>query len=373
MNKKMLTAAVIAACSSLAQAQSNVTIYGDIDQYVGYISSSSGNHVIGLNDGSILRSRLGFRETEELGNGYQAKFNLEQGLNANTGASADSNHLFDRQAWVGINTPAGEFRFGRQNTEILYVGGAIDYTERTTFGSVVNTFGVPSRYDNDISYKSPRIAGFQGSVHYALGEQAGGGLSQSAVMQLALDYTNGHYRAGYAGISAKPAPTGAVQTNIVYHNLYADYDYGPGKIYLAYVRSNNITANANGLTAGAILSNIANPNNLVAGTDKNANRYFNIYQISADYRLNPQVRIGALYGVIKDTSDNNAGAKGGNVGLFYDLSKRTTLYTFASVMTNQANAGFRFSGSAGPSANLAGADVNGQRLSGLQAGFLHKF
>ncbi|MFZ6846956.1 porin [Undibacterium sp. RuRC25W] len=373
MNKKIIAAAAIAACSSVSQAQSNVTIYGDIDQYIGYISSSSGKNVIGLNDGSILRSRLGFRGTEELGHGYQVKYTLEQGLNAGTGASADSNHLFDRQAWVGISTPVGEFRLGRQNTEIFYIGGAIDYTDRTTFGSVINTFGVPSRYDNDISYKSPRIAGFQGVAHYALGEQAGGGLSQSAVVQLALDYTNGPYRAGYAGLSAKPAPTGTVQEKIVYHNLYADYEYGSGKVYVAYVRSNNVTSNANGLTAGTILSNIANPNNLVAGTDKNAYRYFNIYQLSADYRISSQVRVGALYGVIKDTSDTSAGAKGGNIGVFYDLSKRTILYSFASVLTNQSNAGFRFSGSAGPTANLAGADVNGQRLSGVQAGVVHKF
>ena len=68
MNKKIIAAAVITACSSFAQAQSNVTVYGDIDQYVGYISSSSGNHVIGMNDGAILRSRLGFKGAEELGN-----------------------------------------------------------------------------------------------------------------------------------------------------------------------------------------------------------------------------------------------------------------------------------------------------------------
>jgi len=373
MKKKLIVAATLTACSYMAQAQNNVTIYGTVDQYIGYISSNSGAHIIGLNDGTLLRSRVGFRGVEELGNGYQAKFNLEQGLNADTGSSADAAHLFDRQAWVGINTPVGEFRLGRQNTEIQQIGGAIDYTERTTFGSIINSFGVPSRYDNDISYKTPRISGFQGSVHYALAEQAGGGISQSAIYQLALDYTAGPYRAGYAGIVAKPAPTGNIQEKIQYHNLYADYDYGPGKIYLAYVHSNNITSNANGLTAGSILSNIASPNNLIAGTDKNANRYYNIYQVSADYRLSPQLRIGALYGVIKDSSNGDAGAQGGNFGAFYDLSKRTTLYSFASVMTNDTNAGFRFSGSAGPSANLAGADVNVKRLTGFQAGVVHRF
>ena len=151
----------LAAFSATALAQttapSALTIYGDLDVYGGYIRSNSGAHVTGLNDGSILRSRLGFRGAEALAPGYEAKFNLELGLNADTGTGADTSRLFDRQAWVGINTPGGEFRVGRQNTEIFLIGGAIDYTERTTFGSIINTFGVPSRYDNDISYKTPRI------------------------------------------------------------------------------------------------------------------------------------------------------------------------------------------------------------------------
>ncbi|MFC3109275.1 porin [Undibacterium arcticum] len=379
MKKKFAVVCSLAACSAAAQAQSNVTLYGDLDEYLGYIHSSSGAHITGLNDGTSLRSRLGFRGVEDLGAGYQAKFQLESGFNADSGTQADSARFFDRQSWVGINTPVGEFRLGRQNTEIQQIGGAIDYTERTTFGSIVNTFGVPSRYDNDISYKSPRIAGFQGTVHYALAEQPGGGHAQSAIYQLAVDYTNGPYRAGYAGIAAKPAPATAanlathLDNKVQYHNLYADYDYGQGKVYLAYVRSNNITANASGLTAGTILSNVASPNNLFPGTDANARRYFNVYQVSADYRVAPQLRVGALYGVIKDKSGGDAGAKGGNVGAYYDMSKRTTLYGFANYMKNDANAGFRFSGSAGPSANLAGADINGKGLTGLQAGIIHRF
>ena len=56
-----------------------------------------------------------------------------------------------------------------------------------------------------------------------------------------------------------------------------------------------------------------------------------------------------------------------------DLSRRTTLYSFASYMKNQRNAGFRFLGSAAPSANLAGADINDRTLTGLQLGILHRF
>lgn len=373
MKIKLAGLCALAACSSFAQAQDNVTVYGSVDQYLGYISSSSGQHIVGLNDGAVLRSRLGFRGTEELGGGYQAKFNLEQGLNADTGTFADSTRMFDRQAWLGINTPVGEFRFGRQNTAIFYIGGAIDYTDRTTFGSIVNTFGVPSRFDNDISYKSPRIANFQAEAHYALTETAGESLGTRGVYQFGLDYTNGPYRAGYAGLTAKPVATATITDRVSYHNVYANYDYGSGKVYFAYVRSNNSTGNANGNNAATILSNISVPNNSFAGTNANAQRFYNIYQISADYRVSQQLRVGALWGKMNDTSGGSAGASGGNIGAYYDLSKRTTLYGFANYMKNEANAGFRFSGSAGPSANLTGADINGQRLTGLQAGIVHRF
>ncbi|MBK4736673.1 porin [Noviherbaspirillum pedocola] len=385
MKKKLCAYSVFCAlglAAASSHAQSNVTIYGDIDQYIGYIKSAGGHSIVGLNDGAILRSRLGFRGVEDLGGGLQAKFNLEQGLAADSGTAADSSRLFDRQAWVGLGTAnLGEFRLGRQNTEIFFIGGAIDYTERTTFGSIINTFGVPSRYDNDISYKSPRIAGFQFSAHYALKETTTEAAGQRGVGQLALDYSNGPWRFGYAGLAAKPASTAKFDNAVQYHNLYANWDYGKGKVYLAYVRSNNITgngaggvtANSNGLTAGTILSNVSIPNNSFNGNDPNVQRFYNVYQISADYRVTPQLRVGALWGTMIDTSGGDAGAHGGNVGAYYDLSKRTTLYGFANWMKNQPNAGFRFSGSAGPSANLAGADINGRNLTGLQAGILHRF
>ena len=374
MKKKNLALLVsLAACSVAAHAQSAVTIYGSLDQYLGYIHSNNGHSITGLNDGTLLRSRLGVRGVEELGGGYQAKFNLEQGIGADAGTQADSSRLFDRQAWAGINTPVGEFRLGRQNTEIFFIGGAIDYTDRTTFGSIINTFGVPSRYDNDISYKSPRLANFQFSAHYALKETGTEMSGRRGVYQLALDYTNGPWRAGYAGLASSPAATATIDRKVQYHNVYADYDYGKGKVYLAYVRSNNSTGNANGNNAAAILSNVSIPNNSFPGTDVNIGRFYNIYQVSADYRVSQQLRVGALWGTMIDTSGGDAGAHGGNFGAFYDLSKRTTLYGFANWMKNQPNAGFRFSGSAGPSANLAGADINGRFLTGLQAGILHRF
>jgi predicted porin len=374
MKTRIAAAVALLASTGMAQAQSALTLYGNFDEYIGYIHSSNGEHITGLNDGAILRSRLGVRGSEALGQGYEVKYNLEMGIAADTGAQADSSRLFDRQAWVGMNTPAGEVRVGRQNTEIFLTGGAIDYTERTTFGSVINTFGIPSRYDNDISYKSPRIAGLMLALHYALPENGGTTRGNRPVYQAALDYEKGPYRFGYAGFQATPnRVTATVPDKVSYQHLYANYKYDAGTVYLAFVRSNNSTANANGRNAATIVSNISVPNNYFAGTDPNAGRYYNIWQISADYRVTPALRIGALYGVMNDTSDGDAGARGANAGAYYAMSKRTTLYSFLSYLKNEANAGFRFSSSAGPSANLAGDAINGRRLTGLQLGILHRF
>lgn len=374
MNTRIAGALALLASAGMAQAQSALTLYGDVDEYIGYIHSSNGEHITGLNDGAILRSRLGVRGSEALGQGYEVKYNLEMGIAADNGAQADSSRLFDRQAWVGVNSPAGEVRIGRQNTEIFLTGGAIDYTERTTFGSVINTFGIPSRYDNDISWRTPRIAGLMLALHYALPENGGATRGNRPVYQAALDYEKGPFRVGYAGFQATPnRVTATVPEKVSYQHVYANYKYDAGTIYLAAVRSNNSTANANGRNAATIVSNISVPNNYFAGTDPNAGRYYNIWQISADYRLTPALRIGALYGVMHDTSGGDAGARGANAGAFYAMSKRTTLYSFLSYLKNQANAGFRFSSSAGPSANLAGDAINGKRLTGLQLGILHRF
>ena len=37
------------------------TLYGDFDEYLNYMRSSSGNHLFALEDGAFLRTRLGLK------------------------------------------------------------------------------------------------------------------------------------------------------------------------------------------------------------------------------------------------------------------------------------------------------------------------
>jgi predicted porin len=352
----------------------NVTLYGNVDYYLEYLKSSSGSRVIALQDGAYLRTRVGLKGDKELSSGYTGKFTLEQGLNDQTGAQADTTRLFDRQLWAGLATPVGEFRVGRQNTAVFYRGGDIDNTTRT-LGSVINAFGVPSRYDSDMAYLSPRLAGFMLETHYSLQGAAANQTTGQGVYQLAVDYLNGPFKGGYAGVHGRPPAGSVVGDTIRYDNWFSNYNYGKGKVYLAYVRSNN-----NSTTPGSpgTLNNggspLGNTGALITGTDAGALTYYHIYQASVDYQITEKVRVGGLYGRIRDESGTGKNADGWAIATYYDIFKDTMLYFLVDSINNDPNAGFRPAGSAGLTKTFtAASDVNGQTIRGVQVGFVYKF
>ncbi len=366
----------------LKTASSSFMVYGDVDIYGNHMRSSSGAKINALQDGALLRSRLGFAGTKDFGSGYGAAFTLETGFNATNGTQADqpnanatglttSGRLFDRQAWAGLtSTTYGEFRVGRQNTDIQSQGNYIDYTERN-LGSVVNSFGVPSRYDGDIAYISPRIAGVQVVAHYAIG---GGGQQNTStfnqgVMQFRADYVTGPIRVAYSGLVAK-APNGAAHGNeIFYHSVYANYDWGQGTVYAAFVHSNNGGGALNN-TGGNEIGNIPT---VVNGANATGNTAYDIYQVSADYRMTSTLRLGGLYGKIKDTVNSSGSASGWSVGAFWQAFSNVTLYSLLDQIDNNSTGAFGLAGSAGLTKNFSGANLVGQRITGMQVGGLLRF
>ncbi len=365
----------------LKTAGGSFMVYGDFDQYLNHMRSSSGAKINALQDGAILRSRLGFTGAKDFGDGYGGAFTLETGLNATNGTQADqpnanttglttSGRLFDRQAWAGVTTPYGEIRVGRQNTDIQANGNYIDYTERN-LGSVVNSFGVPSRYDGDFSYVSPRIAGAQVAAHYAIG---GGGQQNTStfnqgVFQLRADYVAGPIRVAYSGLVAKAA-NGAVHGNeVYYHSAYANYDYGQGTLYAAYIHSNNGGGALNN-TGGNEVGNIPS---VLPGTNATVNTSYDIYQVSADYRMTSTLRLGGLYGKIKDTVNSSGSATGWSVGAYWQAFSNVTLYSLVDEMDNSSTAAFGLAGSAGLTKNFSGTNLTGRKITGLQLGGLFRF
>ena len=246
----------------------------------------------------------------------------------------------------------------------------MDSTERN-LGSVVNSVGVPSRYDGDFAYLSPRIAGVQVVAHYAIG---GGGQQNTStfnqgVAQLRADYVYGPIRVAYSGLLAKE-PKGAVNgADVYYHSVYANYDWGLGTIYAVYVRSNNGGGALNN-TGGNEVGNIPS---VVNGTSATVHVPYDIYQFSADWRVTPTLRVGGLYGKIRDTVNSSGSATGWSVGAYWQAFSNFTLYGLVDEMDNDSTGAWGLAGSAGLTKNFSGANLTGQRITGVQLGGLLRF
>ena len=135
MNRTMKLSAVaatlMAALSTQAFADDNVTIYGIVDAGVRVSTNqatqatstataanpASGTQLSGVT-GGLTTSRLGFKGSEDLGNGLKAVFQLEAGLGVNTGSLDNSSSiLFNRISHVGLTTGTQTVFVGREYTE----------------------------------------------------------------------------------------------------------------------------------------------------------------------------------------------------------------------------------------------------------------
>lgn len=118
--RSLIAGAVLAMTAGLANAQSNVTIYGRIDVGVEHITklptATGDDSLTGLQNGGILPSIWGFRGNEDLGGGLKAVFNLEGDFDGSTGGErfGGALRIFGRQANVGLSGGWGTVLLGRQ-------------------------------------------------------------------------------------------------------------------------------------------------------------------------------------------------------------------------------------------------------------------
>ena len=84
MRKSLIILAALSAIAGSAAAQSSVTIFGIVDVSLTHGSGSVASRTQ-LSAGNLAGSRLGFRGTEDLGDGLKANFWLEAGLTPDDG------------------------------------------------------------------------------------------------------------------------------------------------------------------------------------------------------------------------------------------------------------------------------------------------
>jgi predicted porin len=174
LKKLLIAAAALLSISAVAQAQSSVTLYGRLDaglEYMNGVPSGNGGttHRFRAESGDWGTSLWGMKGVEDLGGGNKAVFQLEGSFNTMNGSGPANNGLFNRWATVGIaNDQFGTFLMGR---ELFISNGVWDFDpfgqSNWSSASLVRGRNWPQS-SNNVSYQSPKIAGFDFYGQYAL-------------------------------------------------------------------------------------------------------------------------------------------------------------------------------------------------------------
>ncbi len=401
MQKKLIALAVAGLASTAAFAQTNVTIYGNLDYGYSYRfddralgttaqanNARNASSASQFNGGQSAGNRIGFKGTEDLGNGLKAVFLIEQGFALDTssqsanqptalGDAGNNNSItFTRQAYVGLTGNFGTVIGGRLYTPHYTFMASLDPFSGGTVGQYRNVFGTydvnslidPSRVDNAIAYVSPSFGGF--TITGAFSNNAAGNdmgasnLAQPAsnaanntVYAVLGQYNNGPIAAGlgYHYIAAgTAAPTLDNVQNLV---LGGSYDFKVVKLSAA------IDWNQVNFSNGA-----NNPDNKLSN-----------YMIGA---VAPMGKWDLQASYIYSDGNKTQYAGGGDaqqlaVGAKYNLSKRTNFYSAYSWIdnANNRNAGTSDAGNTGYATAGAGT-LNNMGVAwqqGFQVGVRHQF
>lgn len=341
MKKNVFILAInVLAVSSVAHAQSSVTLYGIIDEGIDYISNVNGKSFVGLIAGETSGSRWGLRGSEDLGGGLSAVFRLENGFNPNTGKLGQGGTEFGRQAYVGFKSAQyGTFTVGRQ------MNAAADlWAGFTAAGNTIGDFASHPldndnadwdyRNNNVVKYVTPSYLGLQGEATYAFSNSTN--FSDNRQYSLATTYTAGNFSSAVAysranNPSSSTNPNGAISPTSAFGFVGSaqqdidagvkwNFNGGLNNIGLAYSRVDVYA------TRGGVLGS-----NVTGTTLQNQNSWkFDNFELNGQYFFTPAFWTAASY------TFTHAGLHGASyqsaawhqVALMfdYDLSKRTSLY-----------------------------------------------
>jgi predicted porin len=295
VKKITLAALVLSAFATSAQAQSNVTVYGLVD--LGFLKLSGASLIERENH----PSRLGFKGSEDLGNGLSAVFNLEMEILADTGLH--KGNLFDRQANVGLKGGFGTVLLGRTKNIIDGALGRVEPFGADGYIGKLNEsmmrVGVgASRVQNAVTYVSPKFAG---SVVVTAQYQASEVKGADAGTNVLVAYDEGNLSAHIGYEKAVQAAVSPADPHMI--AMGVGYKFGDLKLTAAYNRGD---------------------------TDTVANGKYKGWLVGANYKIG-NGDAHAVYGKQEQSTTKFSGKdnlKLLGVGYDYHLSKRTDLYTF---------------------------------------------
>jgi len=358
MKKTLIALATLATVSGAAMAQSSVTIYGTLDVSAGKLKdgefgvNNGINYVVPASQSAtaltnavgksfLSTSNLGFRGVEDLGGGLKATFNLQTGgLDMSNGNPALA---FSREANLGLETGAGNFKFGRATSTATAVMGRFDLngisgaSPTGILGVNVVNWYASSRRSDQTEYTSKAFNGMTARVSYIAKGDAN------------ADHTYGPA----AGFSSTSTAGGTGTTIANYKDRITvglNYDQGPLSLGIVYETKNSdlpVTRDAYAIGASYDFGGVAklaasfNQNNTKGGNTSStgSNLLGGANNIGATtlhsavgavagkgWGIGISAPIGALTVGAQFGANTENKTKATELFANYALSKRTTLY-----------------------------------------------
>lgn len=324
------TLLALACCS--AHAQSSVQIYGVADAGIVLERGGAAGNTTNVSSGVASGSRIGFKGTEDLGNGLSAGFVVESGFAMDTGASGQGGLTFGRQSFVSLASPLGTISAGRQYSPYYKALRDIaDPFEDGLAGQAPNLMVPNRRMDNSLRYASPKLAGFSTELAYSAGEVAGDSTRKRSLSG-ALNYEDGplalsasHYRreSATAGLHAHNSLL-AARYKIGNYQLHAGYAFNRGMGTVGGGGSSTLSTGTTGgtITMGTVTSATSVITNATIGVPGAASRDA-VLGLCATF--GPHTFVGSVVQHM-DRSPANQDARQYGIAYLYSLSKRTDLY-----------------------------------------------
>lgn len=320
MQKKLLAVAVLGALSSAAFAQSaNVTVYGRMKMNYEQLSVNGGSNnanaagvaapAAGLNlgDNSVKLGRMqqsssliGFRGTEDLGNGLSAIWQIETDV-AGDEQGSGSGTFANRDTFVGVRSNTwGQFAFGHFDTYFTTTGRYLEAPSTYAWSlghdaalNLMNTSraGAQTSFHsgNTIQYISPNWNGFVWKQQFSPNAQA-----------------TERKAAGNATATVAPAAAGVGTNGLANTRQWmtdVSYTNGPWVAGITYIKTinglNSQAGNAliNGSATVSATTSVAGAT--IVQPNQASYAELNGLRIGGSYTFGMGIRVGLIYDSLK--------------------------------------------------------------------------
>lgn len=380
MQKKIIVLALAAAFAAPAFADTaNVNVYGAVNMSVESINN--GDSALGTKGSTATKvssnvTKLGFKGTQDLGDGVSAIFQIEQQIDADNSSATGAKSTFaTRNTFVGLSDKAlGTVQLGKMDTPYKASTRSLDAfgdslaDNRSLMGGVTSSnvtsksaaIGFDGRDADVVAYTSPVMGGVTLSLAYVVGAESNTRttVNQGSATSFAAMYQAGDLSAN-AGYEVHSLGTNGSGT-IASATAGTDGEKETGfKFGVGY--------KMDALYLSAIYEKISD-------TFSAATKYdHNVINVAAKYDINSNNTVKLAYSKASEINGlADTGATQASVGFDHKLAKTTSVYALYTVLTNGDQSDYTLTDAGSTGGNFA-ATGKGSKVSAMAMGVKHAF